>query len=62
MPDSSFPSTKGREEAIYVWYTPRQVSLQLDLPSLTFYLECAHATLQPPLAGFQGGSVLLLPL
>lgn len=39
MPEPPFLSTKGRKEAIDGWYTPRQVHLQLDLPSLTFHLE-----------------------
>lgn len=55
MPDPPFPSTKGRDEAIYEWYTPRQVSLQLDLPSLTFHVECGTCDPSTPSDKVPGG-------
>lgn len=54
MPNPSFPRNRGTEEAVDEWYTPRQVSLPLDLPSLTFHLEwgtCNPSTPSPRVPG-----------
>ena len=48
MPDPPFPIAKGKNGAIYEWYTPRQLSLQLDLPSLTFHVECGKCNPSTP--------------